>query len=299
MNVLHIVGLQNGWALCNRANALIAALQPEHSGTLASYRELPADFKGFDLVHVHGLQIIPLIRRLFDADGATPWGFEVVSHRAMKHATDPELVDNCRPWLGRASFVVCKNPRLVPLIAKFVSVEPTFIPNGVDVALFRPRPVRLGCVWSKNKDSKTEYKGIPLILKAIAALNEKYEGLVTFEWTPGPDDILPQAELVPYYQSLDALVCASVAEGCSNVVNEALACGVRVISTDVGIVPELAGECDIIKVARTPEGIAAGIEQAFYPLVRRLDLMESMSWSSPSIKGEYLKLYEAVVGVKA
>jgi hypothetical protein len=44
-----------------------------------------------------------------------------------------------------------------------------------------------------------------------------------------------------YYNKIDVLLCASTIEGTPNPVLEAMACGVPVISTDVGIVPEVFG----------------------------------------------------------
>jgi glycosyltransferase involved in cell wall biosynthesis len=47
--------------------------------------------------------------------------------------------------------------------------------------------------------------------------------------------------MVHYYAKLDVYVCVSDAEGTPNPVLEAMACGVPIISTDVGIVGELMG----------------------------------------------------------
>jgi glycosyltransferase involved in cell wall biosynthesis len=44
-----------------------------------------------------------------------------------------------------------------------------------------------------------------------------------------------------YYSKIDVLVCASKIEGTPNPVLEAMACGVPVITTDVGIVPQAFG----------------------------------------------------------
>jgi glycosyltransferase involved in cell wall biosynthesis len=49
----------------------------------------------------------------------------------------------------------------------------------------------------------------------------------------------PQAELVELYNAADALVLASSREGMPNVVLEALACGLPVVATAVGGVPEV------------------------------------------------------------
>jgi hypothetical protein len=45
-----------------------------------------------------------------------------------------------------------------------------------------------------------------------------------------------------YYNSLDIFLCASDIEGTPNTVLEAMACGLPIISTNVGIVPEVFGE---------------------------------------------------------
>jgi len=49
-------------------------------------------------------------------------------------------------------------------------------------------------------------------------------------------------EMREYYNSLDLYICASRVEGTPRPVIEAAACGVPVISTDVGIIPELIEE---------------------------------------------------------
>ena len=48
--------------------------------------------------------------------------------------------------------------------------------------------------------------------------------------------------MVNYYSDIDVLICTSKCEGTPNPVLEAMACGVPVISTRVGIVPDVLGK---------------------------------------------------------
>jgi glycosyltransferase involved in cell wall biosynthesis len=54
--------------------------------------------------------------------------------------------------------------------------------------------------------------------------------------------MIPHNKMVEYYSKIDVLVCSSKCEGTPNPVLEAMACGVPVISTKVGIVPEALGK---------------------------------------------------------
>jgi len=53
---------------------------------------------------------------------------------------------------------------------------------------------------------------------------------------------LAHEDMPLYYSKIDIFVCASLTEGTPNPVLEAMACGVPVISTDVGNIPEVFGD---------------------------------------------------------
>jgi len=61
------------------------------------------------------------------------------------------------------------------------------------------------------------------------------------------------------YNALDVLVSSSRAEGLSNAVGEAMACGVACVTTDVGDSRLLVGECGIFVPAQNSEALAEGI----------------------------------------
>ena len=299
IRVLHIVGIQNGWAICLRAEALRRAMADEVQAEIASFERWrdgsPPDLTAFDFVHVHGLQIVPLIQRALGGCPA-PWGFEVISERSMKHAEAMQHLTR------RASVCFAKNPRLADEIRPYISCPVVYVPNGVNTRLFRPRTCRVGWVGNKRDGRHLAYKGVPLIQEAIERLNGELAVLIALTFTPDPSqypEVLPQAQLVPYYQSLDALVCGSVAEGSSNVVNEALACGVPVVSTRVGMAPELADDgARLAVVERSAEGIVAGLRNVLRDVIATRRCMLSYDWVSPRIAGTYLAAYHAACNGK-
>lgn len=123
--------------------------------------------------------------------------------------------------------------------------------DGVDLSLFRPknterfqnirnRTVRFG--WVGNSKWVTgDLKGINTIIRpAIDALQaDGYD--VELVTSDRQNKVIPHVEMPDFYAQIDCYLCASSSEGTPNPVLEAMACGVPVISTDVGLVPEVFG----------------------------------------------------------
>lgn len=85
-------------------------------------------------------------------------------------------------------------------------------------------------------------KGLNKIIKpAIEELKE--EGYnIELDIADRNIKMIPHDEMPNYYNEIDIYICASRTEGHPDPVLEAMACGVPVIATDVGIVPEVFGE---------------------------------------------------------
>lgn len=118
------------------------------------------------------------------------------------------------------------------------------IPNGVDTELFKPLD-KDKCIQKTNLDSSKKNilfvsaparaeKNYPLAEKAVkmAHSNNNNINLVVL-------NNIPHSDLVWYYNSADLLLLTSKWEGSPNVVKEAMACNLPVVSTDVGDVGEL------------------------------------------------------------
>lgn len=169
----------------------------------------------------------------------------------------------------------------------------TRITNGVDVERFRPNPAareRLlrECGWPadtlivgwvgrmeavKNPlglveavshlcaDEATADR-VRLVLVGDGSQRREVEGAISAaglddrSWLPGSRDDV--ADLLPAF---DLFALPSLAEGISNTVLEALACGVAVVATDVGGNRELVdpGSCGALVPPRDPEALAQAL----------------------------------------
>lgn len=133
-----------------------------------------------------------------------------------------------------------------------IQMKPSAITqDGVDLDMFKPknlerfknikdRTIRIG--WAGNSKWQVgDLKGINTIIKpAIERLQaDGYDiELVTSDRN---EQMIPHEKMPDFYNSIDLYVCASMHEGTPNPVLESMACGVPVISTDVGLIPELFG----------------------------------------------------------
>jgi glycosyltransferase involved in cell wall biosynthesis/GT2 family glycosyltransferase len=159
--------------------------------------------------------------------------------------------------------------------------------DGVDLTLFRPKRLeRLGrpgeralaVGWAGNSRWSADiedFKGLHTILKP--ALEElAAEGVpVRPFFADRAERMIPHTAMPDYYGEIDVYVCSSKIEGTPNPVLEAMACGVPVISTDVGIVPQAFGP----KQSRfiLEERSVASLKSALRRLVAEPSLLRELS----------------------
>jgi len=126
------------------------------------------------------------------------------------------------------------------------------ITDGVDTKRFTPVPlehfadiekrtVRFGWVGN-SKWSVTDLKGINTIIKPAIELLQAEGYKVELCTSDRQGGMIPHYKMPEYYRGIDCYVCASLHEGTPNPVLEAMASGLPVISTDVGLIPQLFGE---------------------------------------------------------
>lgn len=143
----------------------------------------------------------------------------------------------------------------------------TVLPSGLDFDLFRTMPVdearaRLG--WPLQKrlvlfagNPDLPRKRYPLARAAMDVLNRTLPAELVVAWGVRHSDI------PLYMNACDAFIFTSMQEGSPNVVKEALACDLPVVSVPIGDTTErlrdVAG-CEIVADER-PEAIAAALER--------------------------------------
>jgi glycosyltransferase involved in cell wall biosynthesis len=158
----------------------------------------------------------------------------------------------------------------------------TLLPNVVDTDQFRPKErvpdskVRLLAVgrWTPGKrfdrfaQVVTELKRqLTVPIEGVIVTSADRDPRAVAEWA-GPDAAItfdgPHADLVPTYTAADLLVLTSDAEGTPNVLLEAMACGLPVVATSVGGVP------DLVRHGETGFLVSPGDDRALVEAVKAL-----------------------------
>ena len=170
-------------------------------------------------------------------------------------------------------------------IARDFGLQPagiSLVHNGIDTREFRPlpdvprRPRRLMATASAD----APLKGLRYLLRAYAQLLTRYpdlELLLVSKPQPGgkteqlveslgiADKVefvsgISTQQMVRYYAEATIAVVPSVYEGFGLPAGEAMACGVPVVSTDGGALPEVVGDAGMLVPAKSAVALAEAIE---------------------------------------
>jgi glycosyltransferase involved in cell wall biosynthesis len=146
-------------------------------------------------------------------------------------------------WLARwVNAVIVKSAEMAEIVQPVVA---HVVPNGVDLTLFRPqdrKQAQQALGWPTDKryllfpgNPDNPRKGFPLAQAAVQLVNE--QSGQAFELVPLRN---VQPDLVPrYMNACEAMLLTSQLEGSPNVVKEAMACNLPVVSVPVGDVEYL------------------------------------------------------------
>ena len=170
-------------------------------------------------------------------------------------------------------------------IARDFGLQPagiSLVHNGIDTEVFRPitgverNPMRLMATCSAD----APLKGLRYLLRAYARLLEQYpdlELLLVSKPLPGgkteklvrklgiADKVqfvsgISTEQMVRYYAEAAIAVVPSVYEGFGLPAGEAMACGVPVVATDGGALPEVVGDAGVIVPVKNVDALVDAID---------------------------------------
>jgi glycosyltransferase involved in cell wall biosynthesis len=182
-------------------------------------------------------------------------------------------------------------------IARDFGLQPAGISlahNGIDIDVFKPlpgverNPMRIMATCSAD----APLKGLRYLLHAYARLLERYPGLeLLLVSKPNPggktEQLVQQLglvdkvrfvngisteQMVQYYAEASIAVVPSVYEGFGLPAGEAMACGVPVVSTDGGALPEVVGDAGVIVPTKDVDALVGAIDALLQDPQRRADL---------------------------
>jgi glycosyltransferase involved in cell wall biosynthesis len=182
-------------------------------------------------------------------------------------------------------------------IARDFGLQPAGISlahNGIDIDVFKPvpgvprNPLRLMAICSADQP----LKGLRYLLHAYARLLENYpelELLLVSKPNPGgkteklvqrlglADKVqfvngISTEQMVRYYAEAAIAVVPSVYEGFGLPAGEAMACGVPVVSTDGGALPEVVGDAGVIVPVKDIDALVTAIDALLQNPQKRAEL---------------------------
>ena len=293
-----------GWAHDHKSRALTGALAGDYRLMTRYQSEVTeADVRAADLVLLHyWLQIeeLPHLRHVFEG----------VRDRLMIGACSEYELEGLwhRPGLAmlstlpRAVFAI--NLKLANRLEAALGRKVFYTPNGVDTNFFQPAtappppvPFRVGWAGSLTNQGSAHRGVREFIAPAVALVDGAELCLATREerWRD-------PYEMREFYQSLHVYVCASRSEGGPNPCLEAAACGVPIVTTSVGSMPEFIrdGENGLL-VARDVDDIAAKLRRlrddpALREQMGRNARGAAERWDWRHHAPHYAEMFEAVLG---
>lgn len=277
---------------------MCAAGFPEpYTFSIRARKLLAARRHDFDLIHDNqclGTGLLGMMDDGFPVVATLHHPITVDRDLDMEHATSPWKRATLRRWyafLEMQMKVARRIPRLVTvsessrrdIVAQMGVPEDRLriVPVGVDQQSFRPMPdvARVPGRLMTTASADVPMKGLVPLLEALAKLRVEHEDahLVVIGKQKDKSRIpavldrlglehvvefvsgVPQERIVELYASSQVAVVPSLYEGFSLPAIEAMACGVPLVSTTGGALPEVVGDAAVTVPPNDPSALAAAL----------------------------------------
>jgi hypothetical protein len=241
-----------GWAFDHIAQQVKSRLSNEFDFCIIPYQSLTTGEA--DILVSFWWPPAPILRANVKAKANVVCVYDEFSWRTPSAMQQFELVAR------QATVLAVANKRLIKYLEHTAPSRTMLIEDGVDCQMFAPSrlPVEFTAGWTGNTEglkrvNGPDIKGINIITEAC-----KRAG-VRLVKADASSHYRSHDEMPEWYRGISVYLCASLAEGTPNPVLEAMACGRPVISTDVGLVPQLVNAENGIIVEREIDAFVAAL----------------------------------------
>ncbi|ALA52357.1 glycosyltransferase family 4 protein [Shouchella clausii] len=281
MKILLVPG-NPGWAFDYRAKDLLSLKFDGIEVELKYVKKVMADDKNrYDLIYPMSINIAKKLHKRTAipynkmATGIT--SIRIIDNHTNNHSDETNFVRFLKGFRGINTSSEEIKDRLTP----YIPIAKTRV--GIDETLFKPLQKRnenerfkVGWVGRIDQEDYRQLKGYDLVLAALKDIDVELD-IRTYK------DRVPREEMAAFYQQLDCFICSSTSEHIPLPLLEAAACGVPLISTRVGIAPELiTHNKNGFIVPRTPDAFQSAVKAL-------MDSPEKRKKFSKRIRGEVVK----------
>ncbi len=294
-----------GWCFWNIASIIKEKLSKEYDFEIINMEELDNNMAklflytkdSFDLIHIFWrghLTLLPFYENYIQECGLTYNSFldlYVYSQNITTSVYDHlflDDIDKINDIFKKVKSYTVSSKILNDIYStnnKILKKPLCVITDGVDLNLFKPKnldrfkkteKIVVGWVgnsaWSKDIE---DFKGFNTIIKPVLTELKEEGYSIEFEFADKQEKMILHEEMPNYYAKINLLVCASKCEGTPNPVLEAMACGVPIITTNVGIVKEAFGkkQSDYILDERSKKAL----KEKIISVINNKDILKDLS----------------------
>lgn len=227
-------------------------------------------------------------------------------------------------WKNAAALIACSEGLKQRALKFYPEAKINVIPNGVDIEKFCPASqntakktdvIRLITVGRLSLTKRVDIlidaaeilarqgKKARLLIVGGGSLKDSLEKLAAQKNLANSVEfkgIVDSQQMPQFYQNSDLYISATMQEGMSNAMLEAMACGLPIITTPCEGIDELIKDNGIIVKEESPEAIAKAISE-LAANTGRMELMagaarkysENFTWKS--VSQAYLELYQKIL----
>lgn len=231
---------------------------------------------------------------------------KIIHNKLLSSVTSWKLINEGADlgFVSKFSRLSVNSKSLLDVLAK-KRKDIWYLPNGVDDSFFIPRPKSYGknkivVGWVGNTDrqeknfhivQKLKSLKLPVVIKSIETTKKM-----------SADDLMSKERMRDFYHGIDFYLICSSFEGTPNPALEAAACGIPLLSTRVGNMPEVIQEgkngmfleCNIDNIARVLSGLPQLDESVYKNMSNNIreTIVKDWTWEKACSRFSFFFNYE-------